>query len=118
MLDAPTIRGIQGEIALGRLSAGEIALRYGLPERTVREVRVGLRRPVRSADPQLIPRVLEAYADALTEPLGVLDEAPEPPEPGEEDLDLQGAGQRYEAVRAARLREIRAERARVTSRPV
>jgi len=113
MLDAPTIRGIQGEIALGRLSAGEIALRYGLPERTVREVRVGLRRPVRSADPQLIPRVLEAYADALTEPLGVLDEAPEPPEPGEEDLQLEHAAERYLEAQATKRRAT--VRARSTS---
>jgi len=103
-------RSIQGELALGRLSASEIASRYQVGQRFVEEVHRGLRRPVRSADPQLIPRVLEAYADALTDPLGVFEEAAEPPEQDEGDLELVGAKDRYEDARAAKRRAIRRQR--------
>ena len=113
MLDG-TIRAIQGEIALGRLSVGEIASKYRLPGQTVCEVRRGLRQPIPSTDPEFVPRVLEAYASAIVEPLGVLSDGAEPAEPGEEDLDIEGAADRYREARAARRRAARAQRGRVT----
>jgi len=62
-------------------------------------------------------RVLQGYADRI-HPLGVLDQPPEPAEPDEEDLDCDGALQRYRQALAAKRRAVRAQRERAAQRAV
>ena len=96
------IRRVQGLLALGRVTARQIARRYGLPLRTVLNVQRGKIRATGQAGRFDAVRKLEAWRELLLEPLGVLVE-PEPPEPGEEDLDMQGASKAYHKVRRAKL---------------
>lgn len=103
-LDDATIHAIQGEIALRRLSHGQIARRYGVEKAVVGRIARGKIRTAGQASPRDAIRQLQAWREQLVEPLGVFCQAPGAPEDADEaELECDGAPARLDRVRRAKL---------------